>query len=426
LTVDEINNFILSAQIFLQAPLPQGDGIGIISTSGGSAGLAADLVEKKGLRLGELSHKSLEELSGIIRWFSTAKNPFDFAGQVLRDETFARKVYDIFLRDPDIGLLILVMTPMQFFDKPLISQAIKAGKDNQKPVIILYEGGKLDPDTEGIIKNSNTPFFTSPRECIEVIGNLIRYSQFIERDKSILETINIPAGAKEKVLSVINKSGGQMVEREAKEVISHYGIPITEQKLATSLEEALAAAASIGYPVALKVESTNVLHKSDVGGVELNINNDEELKKAYEGMLKRVQMTLPNVKIRGVLIQEMVRDKGVEVIVGVTRDPQFGPTLMFGLGGVFVEALEDISFRICPINLMDAKEMVREIKGYKLLEGFRGSPQADIKVLEEVLVKFSKLAMEFEPAIKEIEINPLLVLPVGRGVKALDARVALC
>ena len=425
LMVEEINDFILSAQIFTQTSLPEGDGIGVLSSSGGSAGLAVDLIEKEGLRVGELSPESHKELSDTIRWFATAKNPFDFAGQFLRDETFVPKVCDIFLNDPDISVLVMVMTALQAHEPVILKQMIEAQQRHKKPVVILYECGELTPEMDKMVKDSNISFITSPKECFKVVGNLIRYSQFLKRAKEVAPVVDIPAGASDKALDVIRTAGGHVMERESKEIIAHYGIPVTGQKLATSLGEAQAAVKYIGYPVVLKIDSPDILHKSEFGGVALNINNDKELKDAYEAMLKKVKSVAPKAKIRGVLVQEMARGDGVEVIVGVTRDPQFGPTLMFGLGGVFVELLQDVSFRICPITLTDAKEMIRETKGFKLLEGFRGSLRADIAALEEVMVKFSRLAMDLESQVKETEINPLLILPEGKGVKALDARVVL-
>jgi len=225
---------------------------------------------------------------------------------------------------------------------------------------------------------------------------------------------------KQKALRLIKKAKTQFTEIDIKKILSFYGIQFVREKLASSLQEALCIANSFSYPVALKIECPDILHKTDVMGVELNIHNNNELEEAFERIYKRFQGAMYHLKIRGFLVQEMVTDHVAEVIVGITQDPQFGPTIMFGLGGFMVEAIEDVSFRICPITSTDAKEMVQEIRGYQILTGFRGKPKADIAALEEVLVKLSHLAVDLSGSIREIEINPLMVFPEGKGVKAAD------
>lgn len=418
LTVNEVNDFILSARTFLQAPLPEGEGIGVVTLSGGGAGLISDLIQKEGLRLGNLSPQSIQNLSSFIRWYSTPKNPFDFTG--FQEASFARRVYEIFLQDPDIHLLLLIMIPVLNTDM-LISELVEAGKRFKKPVAVLYLGGPLAPTIDGLTSREDLPFFFSPQECIKALGNLIRYNRYLKRTREAfpLDT----SKAKGKALKVIERVGSQIAEVDRKKILSCYGIRSVREKLATSLQEALRIGSSLGYPVALKIECPDILHKSEVNGVELHIHNSSELKKAYFRICRRFQKGIPRLNLRGVLVQEMVTDHVAEVIVGVTQDPQFGPTIMFGLGGVMAEALEDVSFRVCPITLSDAREMVREIRGYRILNGFRGKPAADKAALEEVLVRLSRLAVDLSGSIREIEINPLMVFAERRGVKAADTAI---
>ena len=227
-------------------------------------------------------------------------------------------------------------------------------------------------------------------------------------------TVNVFAQAK--------KEGRKyLLEPEAKALCQEYGIPVTKFKVATSVEEAVKFAEGIGYPVVLKIVSPEVIHKFDVGGVVLNLKNASEVKDAYDRIIKSVKKHKPEAKIVGVLVQEMA-PASTEVIVGATKDPQFGPALMFGLGGIFVEVLKDVTFRIAPITEDDAKEMITEVKAYPILKGFRGQPPADIAAIANILLSTSKLVME-HPEIKELDLNPIIVYE--KGAKTVDARVIL-
>jgi acetyl-CoA synthetase (ADP-forming) len=212
-----------------------------------------------------------------------------------------------------------------------------------------------------------------------------------------------------------------LLEPEAKALCQEYGIPVTKFKVATSVEEAVKFAEGLGYPVVLKIVSPEVIHKFDVGGVVLNLKNASEVKDAYDRIIKSVKKHKPEAKIVGVLVQEMA-PASTEVIVGATKDPQFGPALMFGLGGIFVEVLKDVTFRIAPITEDDAKEMITEVKAYPILKGFRGQPPADIDAIANILLSTSKLVME-HPEIKELDLNPIIVYE--KGAKTVDARVIL-
>jgi acetyl-CoA synthetase (ADP-forming) len=224
---------------------------------------------------------------------------------------------------------------------------------------------------------------------------------------------------------IISKARGEdrnfLLEPEAKRLCSLYGLPVTRFEVAQSEEEAVEAAKRIGFPVVLKVISPQVLHKSDVGGVVLNLSDNEGVKEAYRRIIKNVEARVPGAVIEGILVQEMA-PSSTEVIVGATKDPTFGPTIMFGLGGIFVEILRDVSFRLVPIDRADAEEMIREIKAYKILEGTRGMPKADKEALIDILLKTSDMLMDC-PEIKELDLNPILVY--RRGAKIVDARVIL-
>jgi len=212
-----------------------------------------------------------------------------------------------------------------------------------------------------------------------------------------------------------------LTEFESKEVLKQAGIPVIETRLARTQEEAVLISQEIGFPVALKIASPDVIHKSDSGGVKLGLNNITEVKAAYAEMVERVSQQYPDAVLQGASVQKMAR-LGTEVIIGISKDPQFGPVIMFGLGGVFVETLKDVSFRIIPVDQRDAQEMIREIKGYPLLQGVRGKESANLSVLEEMILKISKW-VEKNPQIRELELNPIFAY--GDGAVAVDARIIL-
>jgi len=229
-----------------------------------------------------------------------------------------------------------------------------------------------------------------------------------------LEPREIVAKAKEEGRKVL-------LEHEAKELIASYGIPVTKIHLARSEDEAVEAAGEIGFPVVLKIVSPNVIHKSDVGGVKVNLKTEEEVRNAYRDILESVKANVPNARITGILVQEFA-PQGLELIIGLIRDPQFGPTVMFGLGGIFVEVYRDVSFRVAPLSEYDADSMMREIKAYKLLTGFRGMEPVDLEALKDALIKVGQIGLDIEE-IAEMDLNPVIAYP--KGIKVVDARIIL-
>jgi len=229
----------------------------------------------------------------------------------------------------------------------------------------------------------------------------------------------------EKVTQIFNEARKEkrkyLLETEAKTICMEYGIPVTKFKLAKSKQEAMKFANEIGYPIVLKIASPDIIHKFDVGGVMLNLKNQAEVKDAYNQILANVKRHKSDAKIIGIVVQEMAAPS-TEVIVGATKDPQFGPALMFGLGGIFVEVLKDVTFRIAPITEEDAREMITEVKTYPILKGYRGQPPADIEAIVKILLNTSKLVMAHQE-IKELDLNPIIVYE--RGAKTVDARIIL-
>lgn len=226
------------------------------------------------------------------------------------------------------------------------------------------------------------------------------------------------------IKTALDENRTALMEHESKEIIKAYGIGTFKEFIVDSAEEAVKAAQKIGYPVVAKIVSPDILHKTDAGGIKLNLKSDEEVKQAFEEIMKNAKEYKSDAKIIGINIQEMAPEGIAEVIVGMTTDPQFGPALMFGLGGIFVEIYKDVSFRVCPITEYDAREMIEEIKAYPILNGFRGRPKADVDTLVDILLKTSKLALDF-PEIDQMDLNPIIVYEKGKGCAVVDARIIL-
>jgi acyl-CoA synthetase (NDP forming) len=266
------------------------------------------------------------------------------------------------------------------------------------------------------------PYYPIPESAAKALSLMCYFNDWI--NKKITGVKVFEDVEKEKIISIIEKVKKRnppvILEPEGYQILSAYKIPVLPFALVKDREEAILKAKEIGYPCVLKIVSPHILHKTDVGGVMLDIENEEELQIKFTELLKNVKNKKPDAQIEGVLIQPMV-SSGIETIIGIKRDPQFGPLIMFGIGGIYVEVFRDVSFRICPIRESSAWRMVQEIKGYKLLQGFRGKPPSDIEKIVEVLQRVSQLAVDF-PCFLEIDINPFLVFEKGKGACAIDAR----
>jgi len=223
------------------------------------------------------------------------------------------------------------------------------------------------------------------------------------------------------ILELAMKEKRDLTEAEAYELLSEYRIPVPKYFVVSSEEEAVKASDSLGFPLVMKIVSPDIVHKTDVGGVEMNVLNTKETIKTFRNIIRRVNTNQPNARIKGVLIYTQAPE-GVEVVVGMTRDPQFGPTVMFGLGGIFIEILKDVSFRVCPVNKTDIDEMFTEIKGIKMLHGYRGQPKCDVNAISDIIMKVSKLALDY-PVIMEIDLNPLVVYE--KSALVVDAKILL-
>jgi len=277
------------------------------------------------------------------------------------------------------------------------------------------------PEAYAALDAARIPYYKSPVRCGRALAAVSWYAEVRRREERLsAEQPLVLSGPKAR--QVLAGRRADLSEHAAKRVLAEYGIPVTREELAASREEALKIARAIGYPVAIKVQSPDISHKTEAKAVRLGVGSDGELAAAYDEVLSNARAWRKDAKIEGVLVQEMVSD-GVETILGVTNDPLFGPAVMFGLGGIFAEVLKDVSFRLAPVTASVAREMVEEIAGYPVLTGARGRPRADVDALVDAIVRLSVLAVDLKGHVGELDINPLFVFAKGKGVKAADALI---
>jgi len=269
------------------------------------------------------------------------------------------------------------------------------------------------------LREHEIPFLLEYRKGFKALKSLLSYYRFIDRDRASLDLgvrVNVDVG---KLKGLLRSFGRTLTERQSNQILAEYGIPIARETLATSAEEALGIARRIGYPVVLKIESPEITHKTEARAVEIGISNDAEVRAAYDRIMENARAYNSAAQINGVLVQEMIHG-GLEVIVGMTQDSQWGPTIVFGLGGILVEVLKDIAMRVAPLTRFDVAEMMKELKGAKILQGFRGQPPADIAAVIDIALRFSRLCLDLKDDIAEIDINPLMVFENGKGAKVVD------
>lgn len=416
-------------EILAKTKIPKGGRMGIMTTSGGSAAVMADNCDFVGIRLPHFTPYTQEEI-GKLQTFGTPQNPLDLTGQVASDPKLYKRCLELILQDNNIDILLLIFTNV--FGKlgsGILESITELLPTTNKPLIGMVTGGSMTDDCIKPAEKSPLPIFRRFYECLRSIKGVIDYVHFKEKwelKRKVSrkpEEIFSPAGL-DVVKEGLREKRGVLTEEESKALLAKYGIPMTREGLANSLDEAKQLAKDIGYPVAMKVISPQIIHKTDAQVIQLNLNNERELEKYYPSLVEKARIYNPQAEIKGVLIQEMILG-GTEVIVGISRDANFGPTVLFGLGGIYAEILQDVSLRVLPIDPDEAYEMIQEIKGYEILTGARGKPKGDIDAIVEVIMRLSKLARDLSDLILAVDINPLIVLEEGKGVKAVDALIQL-
>ncbi|MGD0993511.1 MAG: acetate--CoA ligase family protein [Gemmatimonadales bacterium] len=415
-TVEELFDY---AMAFPRLPLPKGNRVAIVSNAGGPAIILADACESLGLSVHELSAETQAAIRSRVPDEAAVRNPVDLIASATA-ETY-RDVLALVLQDPNVDAVIVSVVPPPLGSKAKdVAEAIVrvAASRRDIPVMAVLMGRQGIPAGMRELLTAGMPGYIFPESAARALAAMNRYREWLERPAGTEHRFPADAGRVAGILKGAAAEGREkLTEAEAMEVLGAYGIPTVPWRRAVSADEAAAAARAIGFPVVLKVISASIVHKSDVGGVVLGLSSEKEVREGYARMLQRVKERA-GVVPESVFVQAMIPG-GRETIVGSTRDPKAGPLLMFGLGGLAVEVLKDVVFRVHPVTDVDARGMVRGIRGFGFLEGVRGEPAVDLVALQEIIQRVSQLVGEHE-AILEMDINPLVAFP--DRVLALDAR----
>lgn len=420
-TLDDL--FDRSLALSLQPPM-KGENLLIITNGGGVGVLATDAAEKYGIPLKDPPEDLKEKLKQIMPEFGSAKNPVDITGMASAE--WYGKALKIALQHPWVnGVTVLYCETSVSDPRELSMEIFEATNCNRvdKPITVSYIGGEVTERAIEWLQKKGIPVFRSPDRAISAMAALREYGRFIEKGfDEFYRFEDVDTEAVRSILKKIKNEGRDYVtEVEAKAILEAYRIPVAKTMLAKTKEEAEELSKNMKYPLVAKIVSPQVIHKSDVGGVILNIKTPEELVNAFEKIILNVKTKVPNAEIIGVAVQEMA-PQGTESIIGSTKDVQFGPTVMFGLGGIFVEVMKDVSFRIAPFSKSTAIDMINELNGKAILYGVRGEKPKDIESLSDAISRVSQLVTDF-PEIKELDANPTLVYE--EGIKVVDARIIL-
>ncbi|MBN1283710.1 MAG: acetate--CoA ligase family protein [Proteobacteria bacterium] len=411
------------AQAFSYQPLPRGRRVAVVTNAGGPGIMAADAVENSGLAFAKLGDETTKALSSFLPAAANIHNPVDILGDALA-ETYGRAL-EALLADDGVDAAVVLLTPQAMTDAAEAARVV-AGVSGRhgKPVVASFIGADRVSLGIEILQRSRVPHYPTPERAVEALQVMAEFAKWKERPPRVIQRFSVNTTKVDRVLNLCRKRGQFNVgEQDSKAILAAYGFTVPKASLARSADEAASASAAIGFPVVMKIVSPDIIHKSDVGGVKVGLAGSSEVRDAYDLMIARIRLREPRARLQGVLVQEMVGG-GREIIVGMTRDPQFGPMLMFGLGGVYVEVLRDVSFQLAPITRDEAFEMLIGTKTYKLLKGVRGEKSVDMELVAECIRRISQLSMDF-PAIEELDINPLNVSSDRAGAVAVDARIKI-
>jgi acetyltransferase len=411
------------AQAFAYQPMPGGTRTAVITNAGGAGILAADAIESAGLTLASLSDETRTRLRGFLPAAANVNDPVDVLGDAGAD-TY-RHALDAVASDPGVDALIVLTAP-QAMTRPreIAEQVVEATRGLGKPVLASFFGDRAIRSAVEHFQTNRIPHYPSPERAVEVLLAMNRRREWLAAPDRVIPRIAANTHKVKKIIKNSLRQGRlQIGEQDAKAVLEAYGVKIPEGQFSATRDQAVAAAQKAGFPVVMKVVSQDVVHKSDVGGVRVGLQTPQQVEDAFDLMMLRIPNLVPGARIDGVLVEEM-KSGGREVILGMTRDPQFGPMLMFGLGGIYVEVLKDVTFHLAPLTVGEAMEMLSQTKTFALLKGVRGQKGVDIESIAECLQRIAQLGVDF-PEVQELDINPLRVGFTRGDTMALDARIAL-
>lgn len=421
--VDTMQSLFELATAFSKQPIPSTKaGIVIVSNAGGPAIISTDECSKYGLKMADVSSLK-EDLTKVIPSHGSTRNPIDLVGDA--DSGRFERVLSKVLPASNVGAVVTMCTPSATLDyNELAKTIVKTSKGTGKTVLAALMGLAEGTENKQILSEGGIPHFMYAEPAIKTLEAMNRFGDWLERPKDRPKHFPVDQEKVKTVFYNVRKAGRiNLLEEEGYEVLAAYGFPTPKNILVTSEEQCIRAANEIGYPVVLKIASPDIIHKSDAGGVKVGLNNNDEVQRAFRSIIENARKYRTDAKIQGILVQEMVQS-GKEIILGSKKDPLFGSLIMFGLGGIYVEVLKDVIFRLAPVGQEEAKRMVESIKTVKLLKGVRGEKPSDLQSIIDNLQRLSQLVTEF-PEIEEFDMNPLLVFAEGKGACAVDVRMTL-
>ena len=424
--VREIAELFDAAEVLDSKRLPAGPRLAVLTAAGGPGVMATDALIDLGGELAKLSDESMKQLNAFLPSYWSKGNPIDVLGGATVDRF--TKPLTICLSDPMVDGVLIIYVPMDSAPSNQVAQAVAdVARNAWKPIITTWMGAKDVEEGRHIFVENNIPTYETPEEAVRTYVNMCRYKRHLDQlyeTPAELPSHKAPSKGhlKELLRMALTEGRTLLNEGESKDFLKTYGIPVTMPQFVQGPEAAVSIAEKVGYPVVIKVVSPNISHKSDVGGVITGIDSSAALKEAYEKLMQRVKRRAPEAAITGVAVEKMITDVDYELILGAKKDKDFGSVILFGMGGTTAEFIKDFSIGLPPLNQTLAKMLMQDTKVYKMLQGFRGKPPADFDGLEEILVNFSNLIVDF-PEIAEIDINPLAISN-GRA-SALDARIII-
>ncbi|HXV66451.1 MAG TPA: 4-hydroxybutyrate--CoA ligase [Nitrosopumilaceae archaeon] len=420
--VDTMEELFDYAVAFSKQPLPTKGDLVIVSNAGGPAIISTDACSKNGIKMAKIENIR-SKIDAVIPPWGSSRNPVDIVG----DADFNRfnNVLDYVLAHPNVGSVISMCTPSGTLDYDKLAEVIVAmSKKYKKTMLASLMGLDEGITNRKILAEGGIPYYTYAEGAIRALTAMLRFSKWISIPPGKITKYNVDKVAVKKLFDKVKKEGRpNLLEEEGQEVLRAYGFPLPKSSLAKTENDAVKIAKQIGYPVVMKIASPQIIHKSDAGGVKVNLTNENEIKSAFKEILSNAKKYNKKAEIKGVLIVEMIKG-GKEMIIGSKLEPGMGPVIMLGMGGIYVEVLKDVTFKLAPVTDKESEDMITSIKMKKILEGVRGEKPSDKAKLSECIQRLSQLVTDFKE-IKELDMNPVLVMEQGKGCKILDVRIGL-
>ena len=420
--VDSMEELFDYATAFSKQPLPMNGDLVIVSNAGGPAIISTDACSKLGIKMAKIE-EIRKKIDAVIPPWGSSRNPVDIVG----DADFKRfeNVLNEVLKHKNVGSVISMCTPSATLNYDKLAEVIVSmSKKYKKTMLASLMGLDEGITNREILAKGDVPYYTYAEGSIRALKAMLTFTNWVKNSPGKITKFNVKKNTVKKILDNAKKEKrSALLEEEGQEILRAYGFPLPASKLAKSKKEAVAASKKIGYPVVLKIASPQIIHKSDAGGVKVNLQNAKDVENAFDTIIKNAKKYNKKADIKGVLVVEMVKG-GKEMIIGSKLEPGFGPVVMLGMGGIYVEVLKDVTFKLAPMTNIEADDMISSIKTKKILEGVRGEKPSDIKKLSECIQRLSQLVSDFNE-IKELDMNPVLVMEKNKGCKVLDVRIGL-